>query len=54
MLVLSWDYRKKLLLNEIKQFNADVSKILIHLLFFKKSGLYSMKNVDINGNKPSH
>lgn len=24
-LVLNWDYRKKLLLDEIKQFNADVS-----------------------------
>lgn len=26
--VLSWEYRRQLLLNEIKQLNADVSKII--------------------------
>jgi len=34
--VLNWNYRKELLLNEIKEFNADVSMhIIIFLLNFE-------------------
>lgn len=36
--VLNWEYRRKVLLDEIKQFNADVSiviQLFIHLSFAK-------------------
>lgn len=35
--VLSWEYRKQLLLNEIKQFNADVSTMLLSTILLKSN-----------------
>lgn len=35
--VLSWEYRKQLLLNEIKQFNADVSTMLPSTILLKNN-----------------